>query len=91
MGALCIGIGTDMERRRSKAARTRFGAARTGIGSVRCEACTRSLAGLELVLKDESGKRELFFGQAELCAKADLGRPASGECHERHAEGGVTV
>ena len=31
MGALGIGIGTD-ERRRSKAARTRFGAARTGIG-----------------------------------------------------------
>jgi hypothetical protein len=32
MSALGIGIGTDMERRRSKAARTRFGAARTGIG-----------------------------------------------------------
>jgi hypothetical protein len=32
VGALGIGIGTDLERRRSKAARTRFGAARTGIG-----------------------------------------------------------
>ena len=32
MGALGIGVGTDMERRRSKAARTRFGAARTGMG-----------------------------------------------------------
>lgn len=32
VSALGIWIGTDMERRRSKAARTRFGAARTGTG-----------------------------------------------------------
>ena len=32
MSALGIGIGTDLERRRWKAARTRFGGARTGIG-----------------------------------------------------------
>jgi hypothetical protein len=32
MGALGIGIGNGLERRRSKAARTRFGAARTGMG-----------------------------------------------------------
>ena len=37
------------------------------------------------------GKRELLFWQAELCAEEDFGRPASGECHERHAEGGVTL
>ena len=32
MGAVGIWVGTDLERRRSKAARTRFGAVRTGMG-----------------------------------------------------------
>jgi hypothetical protein len=56
---------------------------------VRGKACAGSVAGFELATEDEGGVGELFFWQAELGAKEDLGRPASGEGHDCHAQSGV--
>ena len=50
-----------------------------GIGR---EACPRCVAGFKLALKDEGGEGLLFFGQGELCAEEDFGRPASGQIHK---------
>ena len=73
-----------MERRRSKSGQDTLwrGQDRDWI---RREACPRCVAGLELALEDERREGQLLFGQAELCAKEDFSRPASGQCHERHA------
>ena len=43
------------------------------------------LAGFELAIEDQSGVGEFVFWQAGGGAKEDLGRPAPGESHERHA------
>ena len=52
---------------------------------VRLKAGAGSLAGFELAIEDNGGKGEFLFGEAELGAKEDLGRPAPGQGHEAHA------
>ena len=49
------------------------------------------MAGFELALEDEGGEGELFFWESELGAIKDLGWPASGEGHERHAQSGEAL
>ena len=44
-----------------------------------------SLPGFELAIEDNGGEGEFLFGEAELGAKEDLGRPAPGKGHEAHA------
>jgi hypothetical protein len=52
---------------------------------VRLEAGAGRLTGFELALEDDGGIGEFLSWQAELRAKKDLGRPASGQSHEAHA------
>src|SRR5262249_28303249 len=49
---------------------------------VRLEAGSGSIAGFELALEDEGGEGESVGRQAELGAKEDLSRPASGQRHD---------
>ena len=47
-----------------------------GIGR---EAGAGRLPGIELAIEDDGGKGEFLFGEAELGAKENLGRPAPGQ------------
>jgi hypothetical protein len=90
MGALGIGIGTDGAEALESGQNALWGG-QDGNG-IRLEACAGCVTGFELA--GENQGREgllLLFWQGELCAEKDLGRPASGECHERHAQGGVAL
>src|SRR5208283_5599735 len=84
MGALSIRIGTDRAEALKSGQNALWGS-QDGNG-VRGKACARGVTGFELALEDEGREGELFVRQGELGAKEDLGRPASGEGHERHAQ-----